>query len=471
MPTPIIDKLNALNKKNTFSFHMPGHKRKKEFMPFDPISFDITEIDGFDNFHNPSGIILKSQKLCAELFGADKSFYLVNGTTSGIISAIYSVCKENDKILIGRNCHKSVYSGILLSGAKPVYILPEQTFFGTSGVISPKQIEYALSENPDIKAAVITSPTYEGLCSDIKEIARILHNKNIPLIVDEAHGAHFKFSDEFPDTAVSSGADITVQSLHKTLPVFTQCSVLHLKRGLVDENKISFAVSMFTTTSPSYVFMASIDNCQNLLSSKSEELFSKYIRNLKNFYENIKNLKNIKIVTKYDISAKTSALGYDFGKIVCLFRKKNIFSVEKILKKDYNINIEMKGINHILFMTSICDNKDDFLYLEKALYEIDSGINGEFSENDVIIYENEKPVCVMTPKEALFSKKEKIPVADCYGLVCAEFVIPYPPGIPIVVPGEIITSKIIENINISKSHNIEIIGPENPALDSLNVII
>lgn len=470
MPSPIVDKLNELNKERPLSFHMPGHKRKKEFIPFDPILFDITEIDGADNLHNPTGIISESQKLCAGLFGADRSFYLVNGTTSGIMAAIYAVCKENDKILIGRNCHKSVYNGILLSGAKPVYICPKQTFFGTSDVVNKEQVEKALLENPDIKAAVITSPNYEGLCTDIEGISEILHKKNIPLIVDEAHGAHFRFSDKFPKSAVLSGADIAVQSLHKTLPVFTQCSVLHLKKGLVSENNIAFAVSVFTTTSPSYIFMAAIDNCQNLLSVRSKELFDEYTYNLECFYENTRNLKNLKIITKADILDKTSAFESDFGKIVCLCRKKNIFCVEKILKKYYNINVEMKGINHILFMTSICDSKEDFLFLEKALYEIDSQIDGGFSENNQGI-EFDNPVCVMTPKEAFFSEKEKVPVSDSYGLICSEFIVPYPPGIPIAVPGELITGKIIENINICKNFGIDIIGPENTALDSLNVIV
>jgi len=471
MPSPIVDKLKKHSEENQTAFHMPGHKGKKRFLPFDLFSFDITEIDGFDNLHNPSGIIDESRKLCAELFGADESFYLVNGSTSGIMAAIRAVTKEGDKILVGRNCHKSVYNGIVLSGAKPVYITPEKTFFDTFGVVSEKDINTALSNNPDIKAAVFTSPCYEGFCMDIKAAADILHKKNIPLITDEAHGAHFKFSDAFPKTALSSGADIAVQSLHKTLPALTQCSVMHIKNGIVDKRKIEETVSMFTSTSPSYIFMAAMDNCQSLLYEKSAGLFEKYTYNLKKFYENTKKLKKIKILSKPDVFNKISAFDMDFGKIVCLIHNKNINFVEKILKKYYNINVEMKGINHILFMTSICDDEEDFMLLQKALFDIDEMLVTAFSEDGGTLADLPAPVCRLTPKEAFDAKRKKVNFKNSEGFVCAEFVIPYPPGIPLLVPGELITYRIIECAEIFKNSGIEIIGCEDKTLFNINVVL
>ncbi len=481
MSAPILDKFNEFNKRRNFPFHMPGHKGRREFIPDDLFSFDITEINGFDNLHKPEGIIAESQKLCAELFGADYSFYLVNGSTSGIMAAITALCKRGDKIIVARNCHKSVYNGIILSGAVPVYVMPDYTFLGTSGVISLEDFEEVLRENPDVKAAVITSPNYEGLCSDIKSIASILHKKNIPLIVDEAHGAHFAFSDRFPDTALSLGGDIVIQSLHKTLPVLTQCSVLHIKSDIVDRNKVAQAVSMFTSTSPSYIFMSVIDNCQDILSRKAKELFKNYTDNLDCFYDDAGDLKTIKILTKSDIIDGTSAFDNDFGKIIALIDNKNVISVEKSLRKYYNINVEMHGMRHILFMTSFCDTRENFFVLKNALREIDCLFLSDFSEKNNYCFENrkilnenaetDKPVCVMSPFEAFYSKYERVAFEDSMGLVSGEFIIPYPPGIPVVVPGELITARLIEKIRLFQKSGVEIIGCEDCGLDTVNVIL
>ncbi len=470
MPSPIVDKLKKRSSENRTAFHMPGHKGKNEFLPFDLFSFDITETDGFDNLHNPSGIIAESRKLCAETFGADVSFYLVNGSTSGIMAAVCALCKDGDKILVGRNCHKSVYSGIILAGAEPVYITPEKTFFDTFGVVSKEDIKRALSENTDIKAAIFTSPSYEGFCMDVKGAADILHKKNIPLIIDEAHGAHFGFSREFPESALSLGADIAVQSIHKTLPALTQCSLLHLKKGIVDIKKVEETVSMFTSTSPSYIFMASIDNCQNLLSEKHNVLFKEYADNLKRFYENTKKLKKLKILLKAEGLEEISAYDMDFGKIICLVENKNINYVEKILKKYYNIDVEMKGTNHILFMTSVCDDRKNFELLEKALFDIDKNIDPPFSKENITVNPFPSPVCSMTPKEAFGAERKKVSFKDSIGLVCAEYVIPYPPGIPLLVPGEVITPSVAECVNACLESGIEIIGCEDKRLMKINII-
>ncbi len=476
MPAPLVEKLNELKKTNPVPFHMPGHKRKREFVPDDLFGFDITEIDGFDNLHNPEGVILESEKLCAKLFGADKTFYLVNGTTSGVMASVLSVCDRDDKIIIARNCHKSVYNAVLLAGAVPVYVTTKTTFFGTSGVVSPDDVRSTIEENSNVKAVVITNPNYEGFCTDVQKIAEITHEKGIPLIVDEAHGSHLKFSDKFPKDALSCGADIVIQSLHKTLPVLTQSSVLHLKSNLIDENRLKTCISMFTSTSPSYILMAVIDNCQNLLSEQANELFKKYTENLDFFYENTKDLRHIKIITKTDILGKNNVVDVDFGKIICLCGKKNIINVENSLKTYYNINVEMKGTEHILFMTSLCDEKSDFEKLINALKEIDDTISDDFSfdekksspKSDL---SEEKPVCVLSPSKAFYSKKEKVPFEDSMGLISGEFIIPYPPGIPLVAPGELITSEIIQKVREYQKYSIEINGCEDNKLVDVNVII
>lgn len=471
MPSPITDKLMKRNKSAPLAFHMPGHKGKKKFIPFDLFSFDITEIEGFDNFHCPSGIIEESRKLFAEVFGADESFYLVNGSTSGIMAAIYAVCGEGGKILIGRNAHKSVYSAIILSGADPVYITPDMTFFGTYAAVSSESVKRAVSENPDIRAAVFTSPCYEGFCMDIKAAADILHEKNIPLIIDEAHGAHFKFSKRFPETALALGADIAVQSAHKTLPALTQCAALHIKHGIIDPERIKEAVLMFTTTSPSYIFMAALDNCQKILSENADVLFKEYTDNLDEFYKNAEKLKNMKILSRKAALRKVSAYDADMGKIICLIDNKNINYVEKILKKYYNINVEMKGLNHILFMTSFCDEKEDFKILEKALLDIDKKGLKVFDEEKALRLSFGEPECAMPPKKAFFAARKKAVFEKSEGCVSAEFIIPYPPGVPLIVPGEIITKRLIESAKVYKSAGAELTGCEDKTLFNINVIV
>jgi len=471
MPAPLIDKLIELNNSNPVSFHMPGHKRKKKYIPYDLLSFDFTEIEGLDNLCNPKGIIRESQRLCAELFGADSSFYLVNGSTSGLLAAVTALCGPEDKILMARNCHKSVYNAVILSGTVPVYIYPEITFFGAAGTISPSSVKEALDKNNDIKAAVVTNPTYEGLCSDILAISNILHEKNIPLIVDEAHGAHFNFSDKFPQTALSLGADIVIQSFHKTLPALTQTAVLHLKSKIVDKNRLAYAVSMYTSSSPSYIFMALLDNCQNILSRKADELFENYTGYLEKFYSNTRNLKNIYIPSKFDILRKTSAFDADFGKIICLINNKSVFNVENYLKKYYNIIVEMKGLNYLLFMTSFCDEQKDFETLENAIKQIDSCLSLKFPIPENINKSPVYPICAISPLKAFHAEYKKIPFEKSAGFILAEFLTPYPPGIPVAVPGEIITSEIIELVLKYKNSGIEISGCENKNVDFINVIV
>ena len=263
-----------------YPFHMPGHKAGRLGAFTEILSQDITEITGFDNLHKPEGILLQSQKRCAKLFGAEESFFLVNGSTSGILSAILSVCNTEDEIVVARNCHKSVYSALVLSGAKPIYILPQSIenadFLGS---ITLEQIQKAVTKNT--KAVILTSPTYEGITSNISEISDFLHNKNILLIVDEAHGSHMKFHHFFPKTALEQNADIVIQSLHKTLPCPTQTAVLHIQGNRVNRNRLKQCLSMVQTSSPSYLFLSAIDYCCHWLEKEAKNDFECYVKDRK----------------------------------------------------------------------------------------------------------------------------------------------------------------------------------------------
>ena len=284
--------------------HMPGHKRNiEQFSMGNPYGIDITEVDGFDNLHNPTGLIVDSMNCTAKMYGAKNTFYLVNGSSAGLLTAISAVAKRGHKIIMARNCHKSVYNAVYLNELYPVYVYPDSVNdLGINSQISADNVEKLLEENKDVSAVIITSPTYEGIISDISAISEVVHKLGIPLIVDEAHGAHFHFHKAFPDSALDMGADIVVQSIHKTLPAFTQTALLHVKGNLIDINKIRRYLDMYQSTSPSYILMAGIDNCMDFLRTKGPDMFHRYVMNLKAFRVNIKKLDHIKLFDTDDIS-------------------------------------------------------------------------------------------------------------------------------------------------------------------------
>ena len=272
-------KLNELEQSDIYPFHMPGHKRA--FLPFaNPYAIDITEIEGFDNLHHATGILQEAQQKAADLYGAKKTYYLVNGSTCGLLAAISAAVPRGEKILMARNCHKAVYHAMYLRQLVPVYLYPEDTAYGIQGQVTPQMVQKQLKQTPDIRAVVITSPTYDGVVSDIQSIADIVHAYGIPLIVDEAHGAHFRFSDYFPVSAADLGADVVIQSFHKTLPAMTQTAVLHLCSERVSEKLIRRFLGIYETSSPSYILMSSLDACVAKLEKDSGRLFDEFTENL-----------------------------------------------------------------------------------------------------------------------------------------------------------------------------------------------
>lgn len=439
----LYDALFLYRDSGIYPFHMPGHKRNSFMLgiPFD-CGLDITEIDGFDNLHDARGILAEGMKRAGELYGSKRTFYLINGSTCGILAGITACTRKGDKILMARNCHKSVYNAVKLNELNPVYLVPPVSEDWINGSISPAEVEKALAENPDIRLVVIPSPTYEGVVSDIKTIAQAAHEYNIPLLVDEAHGAHFGFSDAFPENSVRLGADIVIHSLHKTLPAPTQTALLHVNGDLVDADEIKRQLAVFETSSPSYLFMAAIDTCIDLLSKKKEILFTEYKKRLDAFYKAAEALEKIKIV-------KTSPLFYDFdiGKIVLSVRNTNITGTElkNILLDKYLLQLEMALGDYALAMTSVCDTDEGFERLGKALTEIDKKVApAEKSEEKPVLI---KPDVVLNAYQAEHSPAQFIAFGECAGAVSAEYVYAYPPGVPMLIPGERITKQVLEAVN------------------------
>ncbi len=374
------------------------------------------------------------------------------------------MCSAKDEIIVARNCHKSVYSALVLSGAKPIYILPENIenadFLGS---ITLEQIQKAVTKNT--KAAIITSPTYEGITSNIAEISDFLHKKNILLIVDEAHGSHMKFHNYFPKTALQQNADIVIQSLHKTLPCPTQTAVLHIQGNRVNRNKLKQCLSMVQTSSPSYLFLSAIDFCCHWLEKEAKNAFEYYVQNLKWFYEQSKYWKHIVLLNE---------AGYcrDKSKLILQLPQRQMTGIQlnDILIKKYHLILEMGYLSYAIAMTSPADTKQGFDMLSKAITQIDAEICGNSKVMSFPKIQNILPILKYCPRQAFFAEKKQIPFSKSQGQICGEFIIPYPPGIPLLAPGEIITKQIMKQIAVLQKANISLVGCHNNTLNTIEVI-
>ena len=371
----LYSRLKAYSASGAYPMHMPGHKRNVELLPRGlPYDIDITEIHGFDDLHNACGVLQETTRLAMELYGSNKAFLLINGSTVGNLAAIGAHTGRGDKILITGNPHRSIRNAVGLFGLDPLYIESEaDEMSGIGCSVCPSTVETALEKNPDVRLVVVTSPTYEGVISDISSISHIVHARNIPLLVDSAHGAHLGFSPGFPDSAVRSGADIVVMSLHKTLPALTQCSLLHVCGNRANEKEVSRMLSVLQTSSPSYVLMASIDCCLRLLVSDKDRLFSEYERNLNQFSEEIKPLQCLSVLYHDRVPLRSNFYAFDPGKIVIVTKKTALSGVAlaNILRAEFKIELELACTDYAIAMTSICDSAEGLSRLAGALCAID----------------------------------------------------------------------------------------------------
>ena len=454
--TDLLTKLQEYDHSDYYPFHMPGHKRNmKNHVLEEAYHIDITEIEGFDNLHQPEGILLDAQIEAASVFGSRKAFYLINGSTSGILTAIFSVTRPHQKILISRNCHKSVYHALCLRELQPVYLVPEvMDKWNIAKAITPEQINQMLKEDADISAVVITSPTFEGIVADIREIARVVHKFDIPLIVDEAHGAHFSFHPRFPKSAICCGADLIIQSLHKTLPSFTQTALLHINSNRIDDSKVSEYLSYFQTSSPSYLLMSGIQWCIQLLAEKKSELWNDFFLHFDGFMLQMERLTKLQLLTakvliddmqqnKGEERKNTDFL--DPGKLVISSKNTNMSGKQlyQCLLDHYHLQMEMVAEDYVLAILTMNDTKEGFQRLASALLEIDLKLS--LNENSVsnTIKTIKIPPSAMHLYDAINKEHCTIRFLDAEGKVTAVSVNLYPPGIPLIVPGEIITKEFI----------------------------
>ncbi len=429
----LVEKLKEYANSGTYPFHMPGHKRAGgNGLPYE---IDITEIDSFDNLHDPRGCLSELQKTAAELYGARHAFALVNGSTVGILAAMRAMTKDGDRVLIARNSHMAVYHAAELCRLNTEYILPDTVDgLGIFASISPAAVERMLNAHPDTSLVVVTSPTYEGVVSDIKSIAAICHHYGARLLVDEAHGAHFPFSDRFPQSAVPCGADAAVTSLHKTLPAMTQTALL-LTNDDDLARELQRQLSVFETSSPSYVLLASIDRCLSFLKD-SKGAFVDYTKRLDHFYQAAKSLRHLSVVHD-ELMTAVNVFDFDVGKL-CIFGN-GCMSGKKlmdILRADYHLELEMALGDYALAMTSVCDTDEGFDRLINALTQIDSRCTQSDHSNTITV--SPLPQKRYTISEAINADGEMCDIDHAEGKTSREYVRAYPPGIPILVPGEVI---------------------------------
>ncbi len=475
---PIFDTLLGHAKRNVTSFHTPGHKNGKGI---DPVlkevtgdglyKFDVTVFDEVDSLHDPVGPIKKAEELMAQAYGVKHSLFLVNGTSVGNIAMFLSACDPGDSIIVSRSSHKSIMGGIILSGVWPIWLQP--TIDQNLDIIfnsTYEEIKQALEMYPEARAVFLTSPTYNGVATEVKKIADLCHRKGKILLVDEAHGPHLKFNDKLPMSAVDAGADLCVQSTHKILSALSQGSVLHHNSKLVDINRVKKIVSMLQTTSPQYLTLASIDLARRQAVLHGKEMFDKVIEAAEWARKEInEKIPNMRCLTKADIKGRNFDL--DLTKLTINVTKTGLsgYEVDEILAKQYNIQVDCSDTFNLIAIMGIGSDMDDVQKLVSALKEISKKYKGT-QKNWILKIPSLATEMVMTPREVFLSHDiKKIPLAKSVGHVSAQVLTPYPPGIPVVIPGERISKEICDYLVEMASKGIRISGQEGDILKMVKV--
>ncbi|KGR80494.1 aminotransferase class I/II-fold pyridoxal phosphate-dependent enzyme [Ureibacillus manganicus] len=477
--TPLFDALLKHRNRQPIQFHIPGHKKGqgmdpafREFVGDNVLSIDLINIAPLDDLHSPKGVIKEAQKLAAEAFGADHTFFSIQGTSGAIMTMILTVVGPGDKIIVPRNVHKSTMSAIVLAGAIPIFIAPEiDTEYGISHGISAESVEKALDTYPDAKAVLVINPTYYGFAADLKQIVDLAHSRSIPVIVDEAHGVHIKFHDELPISAMEAGADMAATSVHKLGGSMTQSSVLNVREGLVSINRVQSVFSMLTTTSTSYPILASLDAARRQLAVNGYELIDEAIRISKDARKRINKIPHLKCAGRDKLNS-TATFDMDPTKLLISVKDLGItgHQAEEWLRQNANIEVELSDLYNILCIITLGDTKKEVNLLINALQRMSQAYDSEATVVESNVRVPDIPALAMSPRNAFYSQTEMVPLKDSAGYICAEFIMVYPPGIPIFIPGEIITEENIKYIQMNIDAGLPVQGPEDPTLKTIRVI-
>jgi arginine decarboxylase len=479
--TPLFDALRRHAEKNPVQFHIPGHKKGagmdpefRDYVGTNVLNIDLINIAPLDDLHQPVGVIAQAQKLAAEAFGADYTYFSVQGTSTAIMTMIMSVCGQGDKIIVPRNVHKSVLSAIIFAGARPVFLSPQRdTNLGIDHGVTVQSVRRALERHPDASAVFIINPTYFGICANLKEIVDLVHEYDIPVLVDEAHGALIHFSDQLPLSAMQAGADMSATSIHKLGGSMTQSSILNIKARLVSAHRVQTIMSMLTTTSTSYPLLASLDAARRRLALHGKELAERAITMANRARAAINDIPELYCFGE-EILGEEATYSYDPTKLTIHVRHLGIsgYDAENWLREHYNIEVELSDMYNILCLVTPGDDEQNISTLLTALREMSEAYhsnNRKIIEVDVKI--PEIPHLSLTPRDAFYGRTELIPFRESAGRIIAEFIYVYPPGIPIVLPGEVISQENIDYIVDHLEVGLPVKGPEDRTITNVKVIV
>lgn len=473
---PIYEALKWYKNQRIVPFDVPGHKQGrgnkqlKEFLGEDCLSVDVNSMKPLDNLCHPTSVIKEAEELAAEAFGADSAFFMVNGTTSAVQAMIMSVCKEGDKIIMPRNVHRSAINSLILIGANPIYINPGiHKRLGISLGMSLKDIEEAIKEHPNAKAVFVNNPTYYGICSDLREIVKLAHSHGMYVLVDEAHGTHFYFDKRLPVSAMEAGADMAAVSIHKTGGSLTQSSMLLMKNEKINPHYVRTIINLTQTTSGSYLLLSSLDIARRNLALHGEEIFEEVVSIAEYARSEINKIGGYYAFSK-EIVNGDNVFDFDITKLTVNTLDVGLAGIEAydILRDDYGIQIELGDIGNILSIISVGDTRYNIERLVSALSEI-KRIHTK-DKKGIFDHEYINPIVKKSPKEAFYAEKESVLISESEGRITGEFVMCYPPGIPILAPGELITKEAIECILASKEKGSLITGPEDMDINEIQVL-
>ncbi|MFG6149056.1 aminotransferase class I/II-fold pyridoxal phosphate-dependent enzyme [Halobacillus sp. B23F22_1] len=477
--TPLFSGLKQHIDKKPVQFHIPGHKQGKgmdsefaSFMGSQSLAIDLINIEPLDDLHHPHGLIKDAQTLAAEAFGADYTFFSVQGTSGAIMTMVMSVCNPGDKIIVPRNVHKSVTSAIIFSGAIPIFVHPAlDDQLGISHGITPEAVNHACEAHPDAKAVLVINPTYFGVTADLKQIVNIAHDYGMPVLVDEAHGVHIHFHERLPASAMQAGADLAATSVHKLGGALTQSSVLNLKEGLVSHERVQSVLSMLTTTSTSYLLLASLDTSRRHLAVNGKEMIQQTLNLADEARRKINQIPGLYCVGE-EILGTPATFDYDPTKLIISVKDLGVtgYDVEVWLRRHYQIEVELSDLYNILCIITSGDSNREITLLIEALTHLAGEAARNSKVDSVKVSVPDIPLLALSPREAFYASSETIPFARSVGRISAEFLMVYPPGIPIFIPGEIITQDNIDYINENISAGLPVQGLEDDTLETIQVI-
>ncbi|MBD1911430.1 MULTISPECIES: aminotransferase class I/II-fold pyridoxal phosphate-dependent enzyme [unclassified Leptolyngbya] len=480
---PLLQTLRSLRDRPHAPFYVPGHKcghgvhpELAELLGEHVFRVDLPELPDLDNLFAPEGVIREAQELAAQTFGADRTWFLANGSTSGIEAMVLATCRPGDKLILPRNCHQSAIAALILSGVVPIFVTPElDPHWGIAHGVPPQRIAEALQQHPDAKAVMLVSPTYYGVCSDVKAIAHLTHQHNIPLLVDEAHGAHFAFHPDLPTPALTAGADVVVQSTHKTLGALTQSAMLHAQGDRVSPNRIQKALALVQSTSPSYLLLASLDAARLQMAESGFVLMERTLALAQMARDRLSSIPGLKVLDLPDLQLQdvVDSVFFDRTRLTVDIRELGLtgFEADEILHEEYKVTCELPGLHSLTFVLTLGTTETDIQQLINAFKTLlnqhhPSPSLSPFSPTPTPPH---SPLA-LTPRDAFFADTNLIPVEQAPGHIAADLICPYPPGIPVLVPGEIVTEEAIAYLQGIQSAGGILTGSTDPTLEKFRVI-